>query len=222
MSKSILFLMFLSTILPLSLSVSFTYKALEKNENETIQLPDPVRTGGMNLYKVMNNRKSQRDFVDAEENDLSMEQLSQMLWLAYGPNRENNYKTVPSAVMAFPFDVYVFLRSGVYKYTYNQLELVIKRDFRAITGMDEYVASANANFCFVGFFDREKSTTDINQKAYMMQWDSGYMAHNMYLYCAEQNFKCVTRANINNKAILQILGLDSSKNYVPLCFSAGK
>ncbi|MCQ2821612.1 MAG: nitroreductase family protein [archaeon] len=213
-------------ILVLSLLICFSssLKITEFLAEDIIKLPDPVKTGGMPVYQAISERKCQREFVDDEKHDLTLEELSQLLWMAYGPNRSNGYKTVPSAIMSFPFDIYVFLRSGVYNYnpSKHQLELVVARDFRAMTGTQDFVALANVDIVFMGVKAREIYIPDEDTKKILIDWDSGFPAMNMALYCASQGFKCVERAMFVESAILQILGMDASKYYIPLTMSIGK
>ncbi|MCQ2821473.1 MAG: nitroreductase family protein [archaeon] len=216
----------MSKILLLSLLVclSISIKIEDILRDDVIVLPEPKKEGGKPLYQVINARKSSRNYIDDEKYDLSIEQISQLLWMAYGPNRDNGYKTVPSAHAAFPFDIYVFLRSAVYKYnpTKHQLELVIKRDFRAITGADEYVANANLNLAFIGSYAKEEKYPDQMAKIHAMEWDQGFMGENVIIYAISEGLKVIPRANINYRAILQAIGLDYKLYYIPLCMSIGK
>ena len=67
----------------------------------------------MGLYEAFSKRQSLRNFDGTAK--ISLETLSQALWVCYGI-REGVYRTVPSAKAWYPFIIYVFLESGVYKY----------------------------------------------------------------------------------------------------------
>ena len=69
----------------------------------------------MSLFEALSKRKSNRDF-DANK-FLSLSQLSQLLWCVYGTNREGGYKVVPSAIHMNPLSIYVFMKSGAFKYS---------------------------------------------------------------------------------------------------------
>ncbi|MCQ2821636.1 MAG: nitroreductase family protein [archaeon] len=215
MEKLILFCLFVS--------LSTSIKMEEKLKEDIIKLPDPVTKGGMPVYQAMNRRQCKRGFHDDERYDLTLLQLSELLWMGYGPNRDNGYKTAASAFAAFPFDVYVFLRTGIYKYnpTENQLELFLNRDFRAVTGQDKYVANANVNLVFMGVYDREKDVSSKEEKQRLMELDVGHLAYNILIFCANLGLQCVPRANIVQNAILQALNLSPDTYYIPLCLSAG-
>jgi len=74
--------------------ISFGYSQMNAQSIETIKLPPPQKKGGMSLMKALNNRQSQRSYSNK---DLSLKQMSNLLWAAYGINRPNGYRTAPSA-----------------------------------------------------------------------------------------------------------------------------
>jgi len=71
---------------------------------ETVTLPPVQKTGGMSLMEALQNRQSQRSFSSTE---LSLQQISDLLWSAYGINRPNGYRTVPWAKSHNEFDIYI-------------------------------------------------------------------------------------------------------------------
>ena len=70
----------------------------------TLALPAPNRQGGMPLLEALAARRSIREFApDA----LPLPVLSQLLWCAFGRNRDDGGRTAPSAINAQEIDVYV-------------------------------------------------------------------------------------------------------------------
>lgn len=59
-----------------------------------IKLPAPEKTGGIGVLDVVAARQSVGDFVDTE---LTPEQLSTLLWVAGGINRDNGKLTYATA-----------------------------------------------------------------------------------------------------------------------------
>ena len=59
--------------------------------------------------------------------------------------------------MLYPFDLFVFMRDGVYIYRpdYNELEFFKEGDYRAVTGNDIYAGWAYMNVCLFGLYERE-------------------------------------------------------------------
>jgi len=62
---------------------------------QDVQLPLPARKGGKPLMEALNDRGSAREF---SEKELTLQQLSDLLWAAWGINREADGKrTAPSS-----------------------------------------------------------------------------------------------------------------------------
>lgn len=114
---------------------------------QNIKLPTPNKSGGKPLMTVLNERKSSRDF---SEKILPNQQLSNLLWAAWGYNRADK-RTAPSSQNKQEMDIYVALASGCYLYDArkNELVLVVKQDLREKTGKQDFVKNAPVNIIFV-------------------------------------------------------------------------
>lgn len=101
---------------------------------EVIKLQQPDLDSENHLMKALKDRKSDRDF--STEN-LSLKHLSEIMWAAYGKNREDGKRTVPSAVALYPIKMYAVLSNGIYLYEPDKHELipVVEGDYREFTGM---------------------------------------------------------------------------------------
>jgi hypothetical protein len=107
-------------------------------EAQDISLPLPSRKGGKPLMEALNDRGSSREF---SEKDLSLQQLSDLLWAAWGINRETDGKrTAPSSNNRQEMDVYVTLKTGLYLYDAkaNTLKQLHNRDIRALSGTQPF------------------------------------------------------------------------------------
>ena len=178
---------------------------------QDINLPAPERTGGMPLMEAISQRQSSREFSGKE---LSQQMLSNLLWTAYGFNREDK-RVVPSANNKQSFDVYVVLESGIYLYDAkaNQLILKVKGDHRAATGKQDFVATAPVNLLFVANYEiqPDRSTSHV---------DCGFISQNVYLFCASEGLATVVRGWLDKDAIRNLLGL-SEKYEVILAQTVG-
>lgn len=221
--SNIIYLLILLTLVS-SLPNPFLKHQIKIKAPQEIKLKPGVKVGGMDLYEAQAKRKSSRDFDPSSE--LTLEELSQLLWVGYGITRVYEFKTSASSKAKFPFTLYVFLKDGVYKYIPHKDLLVLDKegDHRAVTGNDGFVADAAVNVCFVGDALREEFLPTFDIRKQGMEVDSGHVIMNMLLNCAANNLKCVPRANIDINKILDFLGLDKDieRWYIPLCFSAGK
>jgi SagB-type dehydrogenase family enzyme len=89
---------------------------------EGVELPDPEVKGGGKLWEVIAHRRSYRDFTEEE---ISIKQLSQLLWACQGiTGRTRNFffRSSPSAGALYPVETYVIanhvkgLPQGLYHY----------------------------------------------------------------------------------------------------------
>jgi len=180
------------------LTISFIITPVMVNAQD-ISLPSPSRKGGRPLMEAMNERASARMFSDKE---LSLQQLSDMLWAAWGINREaDGRRTAPSSHNSQEMDVYVTLKSGLYLYDAraNALRQINDTDIRALTGTQDFPATAPVNLVYVA--DLAKRGLQIGHQVtdtdLLSSWaNTGFMAQNVYLWCASEGLSCVIRAMI--------------------------
>lgn len=165
---------------------------------QDIQLVQPNKTGGKPLMEALSDRQSHRSF---EQKDLPAQTLSDLLWAAYGFNREDK-RTVPSSQNKQEIDVYVMLSSGIYLYDAksNVLKLVEKGDFREALGQANISENAALSFIYVANIDKAS-----NREAGFI--DTGFIAQNVYLYCASVGLGSVARGSFTRPGLHQTLKL---------------
>jgi nitroreductase len=177
---------------------------------QDIALPAPSRKGGKPLMEALDARGSAREF---SERDLTNQQLSDILWAAWGINREADGKrTAPSSHNRQEMDVYVTLKSGLYIYDAagNTLKQVHDRDIRALTGTQDFPATAPVNLIYVADLTKRglkegQQVTDTDQ---LSSWaNTGFMAQNVYLWCASEGMSCVIRAMVPRNTLAPEMGL---------------
>jgi nitroreductase len=178
--------------------------------SQDIKLPEPDRKGGVPLMQALNDRHSSREF---DSRSLTGQQLSDLLWAAWGINRPGEGKhTAPSSQNKQEISVYAVLSSGLYLYVpeTHLLKQVHNRDIRKECGKQDFVAIAPLNLIFVadlakaGISDPENAgpgslnTSNIN---------TGFMAQNVYLYCASEKLSCVVRGWIETPDLAKAMEL---------------
>ena len=171
----------------------------------TIALPAPGRAGGMPLMQALALRRSSREFT---RDALPLPLLSNLLWAAWGVNREGGGRTAPSALDAQEIDVYVALPAGAYRYDAagHALALVAAADLRRITGYQDFVDQAPLDLVFVADHTR-MSLVPVAQRESYASVAAGAIAQNVYLWCASAGLATVIRAWIDRQAIADALGL---------------
>ncbi|MDR2056788.1 MAG: SagB/ThcOx family dehydrogenase [Dysgonamonadaceae bacterium] len=168
---------------------------------QDIALPSPNKTGGKPLMDALNDRRTTREFSDKE---LDVQTLSDLLWAAYGFNREN-MRVVPSANNKQEFTVYVVLKTGVYVYDAQENLLILKvsGDWREKAGKQDFVATAPLNLVYVADLKiTSKETAGV---------DVGFIAQNVYLYCASVGLGTVVRGWFDGDEIKTAFGLDANQ-----------
>ena len=166
---------------------------------QTIDLPGPQKTGGMPLMEALAKRSTARAF---DSKELSAQQLSSLLWAAFGINRPDGKRTAPSAMNFQETDIYVLLKQGAYVYsaTSNRLDLVVAEDIRALGGTQSFVKDAPVTLVFVADFARMGQGSDDN-KMNTANIDVGYISQNAYLYCASEGLVTGARGSVDRATL---------------------
>jgi nitroreductase len=198
-------------VLPLAaglvLSFSFVFSDLTfAEEPQPIQLLKPQTEGGRPFMQVLKDRKSSREF--GSEN-LPVQVLSNLLWAAFGVNRPDSGKrTAPSAMNWQEIDVYVAAADGLYLFDAKAhlLKSVLAEDLRAMTGLQPFVKGVPLNLIYVADFSRMGSATN-EQKEFYSAADTGFIAQNVYLYCASEGLATVVRGLVDKPALARAMKL---------------
>lgn len=186
---------------------------LAAQETEVIKLLPPGMEGGKPLMQALKERHSTREF---NTRALPPQLLSDLLWAASGVNRPDSGKrTAPSARDWREIEVYVVMAEGAYRYDSptHTLKRVVTGDLRKLTGVQDFVATAPLNLVYVA--DRNKmSDAGAEQKALYSATDTGFIAQNVYLFCASEGLATVVRGSVDRAALSAALGLGSDQQII--------
>jgi SagB-type dehydrogenase family enzyme len=177
------------------------------------KLPAPVMTGGKPLMQALKERHSTREYSPKA---LSKQVLSNLLWAAAGVNRPASGKrTAPSARDWREIDVYVTLPEGVYRYDANEHGLVFirKEDLRASTGLQDFVAQAPINLVYIADLNRMEGASSEQKNLYTAA-DTGFIAQNVYLFCASEGLATVVRGSVDREVLAVKLGLGEHQRII--------
>ncbi len=168
-----------------------------KPAQEAITLVKPETDGGKSVLAALKDRRTNRN-VSTEK--LSPQILSNLLWAAFGVNREEGAlrgrigRTAASASNSQEIDLYVALAEGVYLYEAvpHRLSSVVSGDFRARSGR-RAAATAPVNIFYVVDIAKYKTAPFQEpglkdpevQKSYYYT-AVGLIAGNVYLFAASQ------------------------------------
>lgn len=180
---------------------------------QTTQLPKPnFERETLSVMEMFRQRKSVREYSDQE---LSEQDLSDLLWATIGVNRENGNLTAPTAMNRQEILLYVFSAKGVCLYSPQEhcLTLVAEGDHRDIVaGSQPFAKAAPISLLMVGDFNRFGAKNDHTMS--LVSMDAGYVSQNIDLYCAAAGLATVPRATMDVKALQALLKLN--ENQIPL------
>lgn len=171
-----------------------------------IKLPPPDTKGGKPLMQCLSERHTNRAISPQKLPD---EVLSNLLWAAAGINRpESGKRTAPSAVNWQEIDIYAAMEEGLYRYNAktHTLDPVLKNDLRRSTTTfiqpsRSAVAGAPLQLIYVADYAKMSFVASDADKALYSAADAGFIAQNVYLYCASAGLASVVRGMVDRDAL---------------------
>jgi SagB-type dehydrogenase family enzyme len=169
-----------------------------------IDLPPPALDLTLSLADAFAQRRTIREICEAP---LSLAQLSNLLWAAYGVNRTAGPfgapgRTAASASNSQEIDLYVALPDGAYLYdaAAHSLDAVSADDVRSAAMNHRQGLAAKAPVQLIYVVDLHRLTDTIGyeepglhdpdvQKSYYFT-DTGLIAGNVYLFAAASGLAC--------------------------------
>lgn len=174
---------------------------------QDIELPAPHKTGGMPLMDALAKRSTARVF---DSRELSLQQLSDLLWAGFGINRADGKRTAPSARNSQELELYVCLKQGAFVYDAqkNLLRQTTAEDLRPLINR----APAPVIILFVADLSKRGETGDKRKDVAAI--DSGFISENIYLYCASEGLATGYRGGFDRAALTPKLNLNPDQEIV--------
>ncbi len=166
-----------------------------------IKLLEPKVSGRKSLMQALKTRRTIRDISSRR---LSLQTLSNLLWAAFGTNREEGPsgaggRTAATASDSQEIDIYVALEEGIYLYDAGKsvLHPIAAGDYRRLSvnpGQQDLVASTPVQLVYSADVDRLVNTKGYRepglrdpevQKSYYYV-ATGIIASNVYLFASSQ------------------------------------
>ncbi len=194
-----------------------------------IKLPAPRTDGGIAVETALNERRSIRSF--GKEN-LTIDEVSQLLWAAQGVTDDQGHRTAPSALAKYPLQVYLLagnvtgLLSGVYHYSPqdHSLTVLMQGDiddyYNAAAGFEAWIKTAPAIFVITGAIDSYDQIPgeDMSRWVYV---EAGAAAENLLLEVVSLELASTYTAGFDANKTEELLGLPEGE--VPIgVFPAGR
>jgi SagB-type dehydrogenase family enzyme len=170
---------------------------------QDIKLVSPQKKGGMPLMKALANRKTNRDFTQQE---LTPQQLSNLLWAAVGVNRPDGRRTAPTARNAQQIEIYVLNKKGAYLYMPKEhiLKLIAAGDHRKSGASQERFQECPLMLILVANYDKMEGFS-AEAKAMYEATDAGNVSQNIYLYCASEGLATCALGSIHRDKLQELL-----------------
>ena len=192
----------------------------------TFVLPPPVTVGSKSVEEALESRRSRRNFMDRA---ISVEQLSQILWAAYGITMPDDraglrggFRTTPSAGATFPLEVYVVvgnvegLEPGVYRYVSEEHKLVkvmegdVRNELAGAALGQPWVRQAPATVFYSAVFYR--TTSIYGDRGIMYVYiELGHSAQNVYLQAEALGLGTVAVGAFIDDRVRQVLNLPDNE-----------
>ena len=190
---------------------------------KTVSLPAPQFDSGTSIEKSLIERRSIRQYRDK---DLTMGELSQLLWAAQGVTSRRGYRTAPSAGALYPLEIYIAagkvsdLAPGIYKYEPDEHNLLKTCDgdktinlWRAALEQSP-IRNAPVVLIFCAIYERTTRKYGERGVKYV-HMEVGHSAQNVCLQAISLGLGTVVIGAFNDKEVKRVLKLEADE--WPLC-----
>jgi SagB-type dehydrogenase family enzyme len=191
---------------------------------KTIKLPAPAKQGSVSLEQALTQRRTHRSF---QAKPISLEQLSQLLWAAYGVTGSKYgiaLKTAPSAGATYPLDIYVVvgkeavkkLEPGVYRFipkghSLEHLKSGDRRRAAASAALGQmWAAEAPVMFIIAAQYERCTAKYGQRGKTYT-HIEAGCVGQNIFLQAEALGLKAGIVGAFDDDALARNLGIPADQ-----------
>lgn len=159
-----------------------------------LTLPAPDKTNKTTLIQALEKRHSDREF---SEKEIDEKTLSTLLWVAYGINRHDGKRTIPTALDKKDLNIYVFNKKGIWLYdaSTNSLKQKSNQNKLELFQLQDYMKSVSTVFVYTG-----------SQEDYAIM-HAGSAYQNVELYAAANDMASIVRGYFDKEKVTEVLNL---------------
>lgn len=180
-----------------------------------IELPAPIHDSDTAIEQALLKRRSWRSYQDEP---LTLQEISQLLWSAQGITDPRGFRTAPSAGALYPLELYVVvgnvenLGEGVYKYRPegHTILKVLDGDKRAELAKaavnQEWVKKGAVDLVIAAIYDRTTRKYGDRGIRYV-HMEAGHVSENVYLQAVSLDLGTVTIGAFYDDRVREILNL---------------
>ncbi len=189
---------------------------------DRIKLPEPRSNGELSLEKALLERRSIRDYSG---DNLTVEEVSQLLWAAQGVTSGWGGRTAPSAGALYPLELYLVvgdvegLGKGIYRYIPKEHELIKvgDRDVRAELAEaalgQEMIRDGAVDIVFTAEYRR--TTVKYGERGIRyVHAEAGCAIQSVYLQATSLGLGTVVIGAFYDKEVKEILDIDEDPLYI--------
>ena len=179
---------------------------------QDIALLTPETGKGVNVMQAFNQRRSTREF---DSKELTLQDMSNLLWATMGINRQDTKLTAPYCRNLQEIRLFVITANGAYEYIplSHSLHQVAEGDLRQmVAGQQDFVTNAPVSLLMVADMDKFGNTD--SRSMTMAAIDAGIVTENACIAAAGLGLATVPRASMESDKLRQALGLTETQ--IPL------
>jgi SagB-type dehydrogenase family enzyme len=177
---------------------------------DKISLPKPRSKGELSLEETISGRRSVRAFSSKE---LSLEQISQLLWATQGiTEQKRGFRAAPSAGALYPLEIYLITSDGIHYYDVveHNLEKISVNDVRRELAWASWGQSsiAEAPISVIICAVRSRTTSRYGKRGNRyVDIEVGHAAENLHLQAVALGLGSVPIGAFTDSEIKRILRL---------------
>jgi len=209
-----------------------TYKIKEKSEDnsgkddnktiydikgEEIMLPQPEIKSNISLEEALKSRRSVRNFSSKE---LSLDQISQILWAAQGITQESTgFRTSPSAGALYPLEIFLLKSDGVFHYIPDGHKIIklssddLRPNLTQGVLFQGFIAEAPVNIIITAVYERTTAKYG-NRGIRYVHLEAGHSCQNILLQVVALGLGAVPIGAFDDSYIQDLL--DLPQDHIPL------
>ncbi len=178
---------------------------------EEVTLPQPNLKGRLSLEEVLAKRRSVRQF---REEELTWEEISQLLWAGQGITDPKGFRTAPSAGALYPLELYLATAEGSYHYLPDghKLKKVAEGDGRGRLGeaglKQGALGEAPAIIVIAAVYERTEAKYGSRAQRYV-HLEAGHAAQNILLQATALGLGAVPIGAFDDQEVKEALPLPS-------------
>lgn len=182
------------------LMILFTISFPVMAETTSKSLLEPDYKSGKPLMVVLKNRQSTKNFSNKP---LDNQTLSEILWSAWGINRKDGKRTIPTSMNTQNMRLYAIMADGAWLYDANKqkINLVNKEDLRPLLAQQAYAEKAPLFLLY---------TTNGSGEPLASAMHAGSMYQNVGLYSASKGLNNVVRNYFDKPGLAKALNLNEN------------